>query len=64
MKRERFVKIVMGYGLSRNEANSWANEVKKYGSYKKLFARFRFVFSTDSIQKITFKSNWAANKHL
>lgn len=36
MTKKRFIKIVMGYGFSRNEANDFAKQVKNYGSYKRL----------------------------
>lgn len=36
MKRKRYVKLLMGKGISRNDATEGAKMVERYGPYEKL----------------------------
>lgn len=42
MKRKRFVKLAMSYGVQRNEAERMAKLICVYGSYEALFAAQHF----------------------
>lgn len=41
MKRKRFVKLAMSYGVQRNEAERLAKLVYVLGSYEDVFAHYR-----------------------
>ena len=41
MKKKRFVRLVMSYGVQRNEAAHMAARVGTFGSYEALFAAYR-----------------------
>ena len=41
MKKKRFLRLVMAYGIQRNEATQIAARVGKFGSYNALFTAYR-----------------------
>lgn len=41
MKKKRFMRLVMAYGVQRNEAARMAARVGAFGSYEALFAAYR-----------------------
>lgn len=41
MKKKRFLKLVMSYGIQRDEAARMAARVGKFGSYEALFLSLR-----------------------
>lgn len=41
MKKKRFMRLVMSYGVQRNEAARMAARVGAFGSYEALFAAYR-----------------------
>ncbi|WP_207709215.1 MULTISPECIES: hypothetical protein, partial [unclassified Neglectibacter] len=45
MKRKRFVKLAMSYGVQRNEAGRLAKLVCVLGSYEGVFAHYRLPLS-------------------
>lgn len=50
MKRKRFVKLAMSYGLQRNEAERLAKLVCVYGSYEALFAAQHFGLEIERVK--------------
>lgn len=56
MKRKRFLKLVMSYGVQRNEAERLAKMVCVYGSYEAVFAHYRLYLegrcATMGIRKV------------
>lgn len=45
MTKKRFIKMVMSYGIQRNEAEVWACLVNNYESYKSLLSKFHTHFA-------------------
>ena len=39
MKKKRFIRLIMSYGVQRNEANLLARTVSEFGSYEALYTR-------------------------
>lgn len=50
MKRKRFVKLAMSYGVQRNEAERLAKLVCVYGSYEALFAAQHFGLEIERVK--------------
>lgn len=50
MKRKRFVKLAMSYGVQRNEAERLAKLVCAYGSYEALFAAQHFGLEIERVK--------------
>lgn len=51
MKRKRFIKLAMSYGVQRNEAERLAKLVCVYGSYEALFTAQRFGLEMERVKK-------------
>lgn len=52
MKRKRFVKLAMSYGVQRNEAERLAKLVCVYGSYEALFAAQHFGLEIERVKMV------------
>ena len=50
MKRKRFIKLAMSYGVQRNEAERLAKLVCVYGSYEALFAAQHFGLEIERVK--------------
>lgn len=50
MKRKRFIKLAMSYGVQRNEAERLAKLVCVYGSYEALFMAQRFGLEIERVK--------------
>lgn len=42
LKKKRFIRLVMSYGIQRNEAERMARNVAAFGSYERLYTNCRF----------------------
>ena len=45
MKKNRFIKLMMAKGFQRNEVEKMAQDVRRFGSYNKLYVRI-FISNT------------------
>lgn len=45
MRKKRFLRRVMAYGVQRNEAQEMARRVAEFGTYEALFEHYRFTLS-------------------
>lgn len=52
MKRKRFVKLAMSYGVQRNDAERLAKLVCVYGSYEALFAAQQFGLEIERVKAV------------
>lgn len=52
MKRKRFVKLAMSYGVQRNKAEELAKLVCIYGSYEALYAAQHFAFEIERVKTV------------